>query len=175
LKTRTVFNLLGPLTNPAGAKRQLIGAPSVEAAGLMAQALAGLEPERAFVVHGSDGLDEVTTTGPTAVFEVTREGVRRFEWSPSDFGVEQADASDLEGGDRTVNCEIATSILRCSRGAQRDIVMVNAAAALVVSGQAKDLLEGMEQAAESIDSGAAMDKIDELASFTAALEPETRS
>jgi anthranilate phosphoribosyltransferase len=168
LKVRTVFNLLGPLTNPAGATRQLIGAPSLKDAELMAQALAGLASERAFVVHGSDGLDEVTTTGPTAVFEVTREGVRRLEWSPADFGVEQADASDLAGGDSAVNCDIATSILRCSRGAQRDIVLVNAAVALVASGQAKDLLEGMEQAAESVDSGAAMDKVEQLASFTSA-------
>ena len=168
LKVRTVFNLLGPLTNPAGATRQLIGAPSLKDAELMAQALAGLGPERAFVVHGSDGLDEVTTTGPTAVFEVTREGVRRLEWSPSDFGVEQASASDLAGGDSVVNREIATSILRCSRGEQRDIVLVNAAAALVAAGLANDLLEGMEQAAESVDSGAAMDKVEQLASFTSA-------
>jgi anthranilate phosphoribosyltransferase len=175
LKMRTVFNLLGPLTNPAGATRQLIGAPSLQAAELMAQALTGLEPERAFVVHGSDGLDEVTTTGPTAVFEVTRKEVRRLEWSPSDFGIQQAEPSDLAGGDRTMNCGIATAILRGSRGAQCDIVLVNAAAALVAAGRANDLKEGMQRATDSVDSGAAWEKVERLASFTTALEPETRN
>jgi anthranilate phosphoribosyltransferase len=175
LKMRTVFNLLGPLTNPAGAARQLIGAPSIQAAELMAQALAGLEPERAFVVHGSDGLDEVTTTGPTAVFEVIRQGVRRFAWNPSDFGVEQAKPSDLAGGDRAVNCEIATAILHGQRGAQRDIVLVNAAAALVAAGLANDLKDGIERATDSVDSGAAWEKVERLASFTTAPERETRN
>ena len=166
LKMRTVFNLLGPLTNPAGAMRQLIGAPSLQAAEMMAQALAGLEPERAFVVHGSDGLDEVTTTGPTAVFEVTRQKVRRLEWTPADFGVPQAKPSDLAGGDRTVNCGIATAILRGQRGAQRDIVLVNAAAALLASGVVADLREAMRRAADSVDSGAAWEKVERLAAFT---------
>lgn len=170
LKMRTVFNLLGPLTNPAGAARQLIGAPSIQAAELMAQALAGLEPERAFVVHGSDGLDEVTTTGPTAVFEVTREGVRRFEWGPSDFGVEQAEPSDLAGGDRVVNCEVATSILRGQGGPQRDIVLVNAAAALLAADVVTDLGDAMQRAGESVDSGAAWEKVEQLREFTAPLE-----
>jgi anthranilate phosphoribosyltransferase len=175
LKMRTVFNLLGPLTNPAGASRQLIGAPSIEAAELMAQALAGLEPERAFVVHGSDGLDEVTTTGPTAVFEVTPGKVIRREWTPADFGVEPAHPSDLAGGDRTANCEIATAILHGQRGAQRDIVLVNAAAALLAAGLAQDLRDAIERAIESVDSGAAWQKVERLKSFTTASEPETRN
>jgi anthranilate phosphoribosyltransferase len=175
LKMRTVFNLLGPLTNPAGAARQLIGAPSVQAAERMAQALAGLGPERAFVVHGSDGLDEVTTTGPTAVFEVTREGVRQFEWNPSDFGVEQASGSDLAGGDRVLNCEIAVAILHGQLGAQRDIVLVNAAAALLAAGVTTDLRAAMPLAEQSIDSGAAWNNVERLASFTSSLEPETRN
>jgi anthranilate phosphoribosyltransferase len=175
LKMRTVFNLLGPLTNPAGATRQLIGAPSIEAAELMAQALAGLKPERAFVVHGSDGLDEVTTTGPTAVFEVTHKKVVRTQWAPEDFGVEQAQPSDLAGGDRTANCEIATAILHGQRGAQRDIVLVNAAAALLAAGLTQDLLEAMERAKESVDSGTAWEKVERLKSFTTASEPETRN
>src|SRR5438477_6584354 len=100
LRMRTVFNLLGPLTNPAGARRQMIGAPSVDAAELMADALAGLGCDHAFVVHGSDGLDEITTTGSSAVFEVEDGRVRRFSWTPKDFGVEQATAHDLAGGDR---------------------------------------------------------------------------
>lgn len=166
LKMRTVLNLLGPLTNPAGAQRQLIGAPSLQAAELMAQALAGLAPERAFVVHGSDGLDEVTTTGPTAVFEVTGDQVRRFEWRPSDFGVDVTDKSALAGGDRTANHAIATQILQGQPGPQRDIVLVNAAVALLASGVTEDLLQAMQLAAKSIDSSSAWEKVKRLAEFT---------
>src|SRR5258708_6489838 len=123
LKMRTVFNLLGPLTNPAGATRQLIGASSEHAAELMANALAGLGPQRAFIVHGSDGLDEVTTTGPSTVFEVAGHEVSRFTWSPADFGVRPANASDLTGGDRGLNRPIAVAILKGEPGARRDIVL----------------------------------------------------
>jgi anthranilate phosphoribosyltransferase len=171
LKTRTVFNLLGPLTNPAGATRQLIGAPSAQAAELMANALAGLGPERAFIVHGSDGLDEVTTTGSTLVFEVTDAHVRSFNWTPADFGVLQARTEDLRGGDRACNAAIATAILRGAPGAHRDIVLVNSAAALVAAGAAIDLREAdlrdaMQRAAQSIDSGAAWTKLQQLAEFS---------
>jgi anthranilate phosphoribosyltransferase len=175
LKMRTVFNLLGPLTNPAGATRQLIGAPSIQAAELMAQALAGLSPERAFVVHGSDGIDEVTTTGQTIVYEVTRENVRRLSWNPTDFGVEQANPSDLVGGDRVENREIAAAILHSEPGPRRDIVLVNAAAALVAAGLVRDLRDGMQRAAKAVDSGAAWKKVEHLAAFTTTLERETRS
>jgi anthranilate phosphoribosyltransferase len=166
LKMRTVFNLLGPLTNPAGATRQLIGAPTAAAAELMAHALAGLKPERAFIVHGSDGLDEITTTGPTAVFEVRGSEVGRMEWRPEDFGVTRASLDELHGGTREVNCRIAREVLAGKRGPQRDIVLVNAAAALVASGLANDLRRGMQLAAESIDSGAAGGKLEKLALFT---------
>ncbi|HEV2690826.1 MAG TPA: anthranilate phosphoribosyltransferase [Bryobacteraceae bacterium] len=166
LKMRTVFNLLGPLTNPAGATRQLIGAPSPTAAELMAQALAGLRPDHAFVVHGSDGLDEITTTGPTTVYEVTPEVVRRHSWSPADFGVPQSTAADLAGGSRALNRDIALAVLEGSQGPHRHIVLVNAAAALVAAGAAANLLEGMERAAKSLDSGAARSKLDQLAEFT---------
>jgi anthranilate phosphoribosyltransferase len=166
LKMRTVFNLLGPLTNPAGATRQLIGAPSAHAAALMAHALVGLEPERAFVVHGSDGLDEVTTTGSTMVFEVTRCEVHLFSWNPSDFGVRNADAADLSGGDRELNREIAMTVLRGEPGPRRDIVLVNAAAALLAAGLATDLRAGMRLAAASIDTGAALKKVEQLAQFS---------
>ena len=166
LKMRTVFNLLGPLTNPAGATRQLIGAPSAHAAELMAHALAGLEPERAFVVHGSDGLDEVTTTGSTMVFEVTRRGVHPLSWSPSDFGVAHANGADLSGGDRALNRQIAIAVLQGERGPRRDIVLVNAAAALLVAGLAGDLSAGMQLAAHSIESGAAWKKVEQLAKFS---------
>jgi anthranilate phosphoribosyltransferase len=166
LKMRTVFNLLGPLTNPAGATRQLIGAPSLEAAKLMANALAGFAPERAFVVHGSDGLDEVTTTGATSVFEVMPEGVRNFSWTPRDFGVDTAKAQDLAGGDRAVNREIAAAVLQGERGPRRDIVLVNAAAALLAAERAAEIPEAMRQAAASIDTGAAWAKVEMLAVFS---------
>jgi anthranilate phosphoribosyltransferase len=166
LKMRTVFNLLGPLTNPAGATRQLIGAPSAHQAELLANALAGLGPERAFVVHGSDGLDEVTTTGDTLVFEVTGHDVRCFHWTPADFGVQQADIGELRGGDRARNAEIATAVLKGQAGAQRDIVLVNSAAALLASGLADSPLAAMERATQSIDSGAAWGKLLKLAEFS---------
>jgi anthranilate phosphoribosyltransferase len=168
LKMRTVFNLLGPLTNPAGATRQLIGAPSAHAAELMANALAGLGPERAFVVHGSDGIDEVTTTGPTLVFEIARSEVRRFRWTPEDFGVSRAEIGDLRGGDRARNAEIAAAILKGETGAHRDIVLVNAAAALLAAGLADSPRAAMERAAHSIDSGAAWTKLQNLAGFSRA-------
>jgi len=165
LKMRTVFNLLGPLTNPAGATRQLIGAPSAHAAGLMANALAGLGPERAFVVHG-DGLDEITTTGPTLVFEIAGSEVRSLEWTPEDFGVERTDIGSLRGGDRARNAEIARAVLKGECGPHRDIVLVNSAAALLVAGLAPSPLDAIKRAAESIDSGAAWNKLEKLAEFT---------
>ena len=167
LKMRTVFNLLGPLTNPAGAARQLIGAPSAHTAELMANALAGLEPQRAFVVHG-DGLDEVTTTGTTLVFEIAGSDVRTFQWTPADFGVPQAAIEDLRGGDRTRNAEIAQAVLKGQAGPQRDIVLVNSAAALLAAGLADNPLAAMARAAASIDSGAAWAKLQQLAGFTRA-------
>jgi anthranilate phosphoribosyltransferase len=165
LKMRTVFNLLGPLTNPAGAMRQLIGAPSVQAAELMANALAGLEPQRTFIVHGSDGLDEVTTTGPTTVFEVAGRAVSRFTWTPADFGVHNSTSADLAGGDRALNRQIAISILKGETGVRRDIVLVNSAAALIAAGVATNPQDGMRQSAASIDSGAAWQKLQQLIDF----------
>jgi len=172
LKMRTVFNLLGPLTNPAGATRQLIGAPSVQAAELMANALAGLGPECAFVVHGSDGLDEVTTTGSTLVFEVRQNRIHRHEWRPSDFGVERASIEQLQGGDLALNVQIAQALLAGKPGPQRDIVLVNAAAALLACGATSSLREGVALAAKAIDSGSAADKLQRFAAFTQALAAE---
>jgi anthranilate phosphoribosyltransferase len=163
-----VFNLLGPLTNPAGATRQLIGAPSAQAAELMANALAGLGPERAFIVHGADGLDEVTTTGSTLVFEILGSQVRSFQWTPEDFGVPQATREALRGGDRACNAAIATAIFQGQLGPQRDIVLVNSAAALLAAGAAVDLRAGVERAAQSIDSGAALNKLRLLVEFSRA-------
>lgn len=166
LKMRTVFNLLGPLTNPAGAMRQLIGAPSTNAAELMADALAGLGAELAFVVHGTDGLDEVSISGPTLVFEIIGHDVRSFQWTPADFGVHQASIHEVHGGDRARNAEIARAILNGVKGAPRDIVLVNSAAALMAAGIAETPLAAMRLARESIDSGAAQNKLRMLAEFS---------
>jgi anthranilate phosphoribosyltransferase len=163
---RTVFNLLGPLTNPAGATVQVAGAPSAHAAELMAGALAALGLDRGFVVHGSDGLDEITTTGPTLAFEIRRGAVERRMLHPADFGVRQAAAEDLKGGDRARNHAIALRILAGGAGPERDIVLVNASAALVAAGKAGGFPEGMRLAAESVDSGAARGKAEALARFT---------
>jgi anthranilate phosphoribosyltransferase len=168
LKTRTVFNLLGPLTNPAGADRQLIGAPTVAAARLMAQALATLGTTHAFVVHGADGLDEVSTTGPTIVFDVVPGVVREREWTPAHFGVRRADIEELRGGDIECNRDIARTVLTGTSGAQRDIVLVNAAAALMAAGKADTELQALRLAAESIDSARAYEKLEALARFTSA-------
>lgn len=166
LKMRTVFNLLGPLTNPAGASAQLVGAPSAHFAELIAGALSALGLQRGFVVHGSDGLDEITTTGPTLAFEIVHNEVVRRTLVPDDFGVETARIEDLKGGDRARNCEIARAVLEGARGPQRDIVLANAAAALLAAGRARDFLEGVAVAAGAIDSGAARRKVEELARFT---------
>jgi anthranilate phosphoribosyltransferase len=165
LKIRTAFNLLGPLTNPAGANAQLVGAPSEREAELLAGALAALELPRGFVVHGSDGLDEITTTGPTLVFEIRSGRVERRTLEPADFAVPMATAEQLKGGGKERNREIAQSVLNGERGAPRDIVIANAAAALVVAGRVDTFLEGAAIAAVSIDSGAARDKVTALARF----------
>jgi anthranilate phosphoribosyltransferase len=165
LKMRTVFNLLGPLTNPAGATAQLIGAPTLHAAELMAGAAAALGMQHGFVVHGSDGLDEITTTGTTSAWEIREGTLEPRQLEPGDFAVHQAEAEDLRGGDRQVNLEIANSVLAGERGARRDIVLVNAAAALVAAGRAETFLEGMALGVMSIDSGAARGKVAALARF----------
>ncbi|MBM3776503.1 MAG: anthranilate phosphoribosyltransferase [Acidobacteria bacterium] len=166
LKMRTVFNLLGPLTNPAGATAQLVGAASEEAAELMAGALAGLGLERGLVVHGSDGADEITTTGPTLAFEIAAGKITRRRLDPEDFGIEPAAPESLHGGDRDTNCRIAREILAGAAGPARDLVLVNAAAALVVVGRARNFRQGVAIAAESINSGAARAKTEALARFS---------
>jgi len=163
---RTVFNLLGPLTNPAGANAQIIG---VAAAGLtepLARVLAELGTYRAFVVHGADGLDEISNTGESRVSEVREGLVRTFTVRPEDFGLPRAAIRDLLGGDRERNAEIIRAILAGDPGPRRDIVLMNAAAALVVGGRARDLKEGAALAARSIDSGAARGKLERLVGLT---------
>ncbi|MDX2180645.1 MAG: anthranilate phosphoribosyltransferase [Bryobacteraceae bacterium] len=154
LKMRTVFNLLGPLTNPAGAQVQIVGAPSPSAARLMASALAELGG-RGWVVHGSDGLDEITSTGPTSVWEI---GGGELEIAPEDFGVERAAPESLRGDPVAT----ARAVLAGERGPARDIVLMNAAAMLFVAKAAGDYREAVANAARSIDSGSALAKLETL-------------
>jgi len=167
LGLRTVFNLLGPLTNPAGANAQVVGTPSAQVARLMAGALVFLGLPRGFVVHGSDGLDEITTTGPTLAYEIRAGLVEARTLEPGDFGVRTSRPEELKGG-RDRNLQIAESVLAGERGPCRDIVLVNAAAALVAAGLVETFLEGMAIAAVSVDSGAARQKLEALAHFTQA-------
>ncbi len=162
LGLRTAFNLLGPLTNPAGATAQLVGAPSERVADLLARALAKLGLKRGFVVHGADGLDEITTTGPTLAFEIRDGRVEQRCLEPGDFAVAKARPEHLRGGGKDRNCEIAHAVLNGEHGAPRDIVIANAAAALVAAGHVDTFLEGAAVAAVSIDSGAARGKVEEL-------------
>jgi anthranilate phosphoribosyltransferase len=173
LKGRTVFNLLGPLTNPVRAQVQLIGAFSVRAAEMLAQAAARLGIQRAFVVHGADGLDEITITSATTVFQVQDGRVQKGRWTPADFGLATASLEDLKGGDPEANASIVRAILEGEPGPRRDIVIANAAAALFVAERAPDLKSAVSLAAESIDSGAARRKLEEVVAFTASLAHET--
>jgi anthranilate phosphoribosyltransferase len=166
LKVRTAFNLLGPLTNPAGANVQLVGAPSVRAAELMAETLAALGLQRGFVVHGMDGLDEISTTGETMVLEIRGGAISQSTVTPEDFGLPRAVPEDLKGADKAANCCIARDILAGEKGPKRDIVLANTAAALVACSRASSLRDGTSRAAELIDSGAALGKLDELVRFT---------
>ncbi|MFY9585175.1 MAG: anthranilate phosphoribosyltransferase [Candidatus Acidiferrales bacterium] len=163
---RTVFNLLGPLTNPAGATVQVLGVSVVALTALLAQALAELGVERAFVVHGADGLDEVSISAETYVSEVREGAVRSYKVTPEDFGVPRAPLEALLGGDAAENARIIRGILDGEPGPRCDIVLVNAAAALVAAGLAGDFREGAHLAAQSIDSGAAIAKLDALIAFT---------
>ena len=167
LGVHTTFNLLGPLTNPAGAPRQVIGVWHAALVEPLARALGALGTERAWVVHGSDGLDEVTLTGTTSVAEVAGGEVRLFDITPRDFGLDTAALGDLRGGDAEANARIIRSILSGDRrDAGRDLVIANAAAALHVGGAAEDLRAAARLAAESIDGGAASAKLEQLARAT---------
>jgi anthranilate phosphoribosyltransferase len=155
LGVRTAFNLLGPLTNPAGAARQLVGVPRPELTELVARSLALLGSERAWVVHGADGLDEISTTGYTKVSECRDGSVNTFYVHPADFHLPKAAPAALVGGDAAHNAAIARAVLHADRGAPRDIVLLNAGAALLIAGVVTALRDGIERAAEAIDSGAA--------------------
>ena len=168
LKGRTIFNLLGPLTNPVRARIQIIGAFSVRAAEMLAQASARLGTERVFVVHGSDGLDEITVTGSTTVFQVEEGRVQKGRWSPADFGMQPSDTTALQGGDPETNATILQAVLGGEEGPRRDIVVANAAAALLLAQRTPDLKSAVAAAAESIDSGAARQKLEALRTFSSA-------
>ncbi len=159
---RTIFNALGPLSNPAGATRQVVGVYSAALTETLAGVLGTLGAERAFVVHGSDGLDEMTLTGPTRVSELRNGSVSTYDVLPGDFGLAQAPADALKGGDADYNAEITRSILNGEEGPRRDIVLLNAAAAIVAGDKARDLNEGVQVAAEVIDSGKALEKLEGL-------------
>jgi anthranilate phosphoribosyltransferase len=170
---RTVFNLLGPLTNPAKASVQMAGVYDAKLTALVAGALGELGVKRAMVVHGVDGLDEISLSGETFVSEWRGGEVRNFSVTPEDFGLKRAPLEAIRGGDAKENAGIMHKILGRSllyreHGAQREIVLANAAAALVVAGKAADFLEGVRLAAESIDSGAAREKLEALVAFRSA-------
>jgi anthranilate phosphoribosyltransferase len=162
LGTRTIFNLLGPLSNPAGVKRQMVGTFSKHWIEPMVQVLNNLGAESIWVVHGSDGLDEITTAGPTSVAELKNGKIRTFEITPEDVGLERARPEALRGGDAAKNAGGLLDVLRGKRGPFRDIALMNAAAALIVAGKAGELKEGVALAAKSIDSGEAEGRLDRL-------------
>jgi anthranilate phosphoribosyltransferase len=163
---RSVFNLLGPLTNPAHASAQVVGVYSADLVEKLAQALKMLGLHRALVVHGADGLDEISISGPTKIGEVRGEWVRVYEVTPEQFGLKRAPLSAIIGGDLQTNAGIIRSILAGEKSARRDVVLMNAAAALVAAGRADSLAEAMPVAVESIDSGAASRKLAALVEFT---------
>ncbi|MDP2702237.1 MAG: anthranilate phosphoribosyltransferase [Candidatus Rokubacteria bacterium] len=169
---RTVFNMLGPLTNPAGANAQIIGVYSDALTEPLARVLAELGTLRAFVVHGADGLDEISNTGPSHISEVHEGVVRSSSVRPEDFGLPRASIQELRGGDREENAEIIRQVLAGEAGPRRDIVLMNAAAALVVGGKARDFKEGVALAAQSIDSGAAAAKLAGLIALSQRLANE---
>jgi len=162
LGTRTIFNLLGPLSNPAGVKRQLVGVFSDVWLEPMAETLRNLGSERVWVTHGSDGLDEITTTGPSQVVELKNGVIHRFEVTPEDAGLPRADASELKGGEPAMNAEALLKVVDGGGGAYRDIALINAGAALVVAGKAASLKEGVAAGAAAIGSGAARRALDRL-------------
>jgi anthranilate phosphoribosyltransferase len=162
LGTRTIFNLLGPLSNPAGVKRQMVGVFSRQWVEPLANVLKNLGSERAYVVHGSDGLDEITTSGPTSVAALENGKVTTFEIKPEDVGLAKAKAEDLRGGDAETNASAVMDVLKGKKGPFRDVAILNAAAAIVVAGKAKDLKEGVAVATKSVDSAEAESRLDRL-------------
>ena len=166
LRLRTMFNLLGPLTNPAHASGQVVGVYALDMVEKLAEALSMLGLHRALVVHGLDGLDEITITGPTRIAEARDGAVRTYEVDPEEFGLTRATLEDISGGDAADNAAIVREVLSGKKSPRRDVVLLNAAAALVAAGRADHLSAGLPLATQSIDSGAAVAKLDGLARFT---------
>lgn len=162
---RTVFNILGPLTNPAGAQVQVLGVYDGTLTEMMAQVLGALGSQGAFVVHGADGLDELSTTGPNRVTRLQNGRTRTYSLDPQDLGLPRATLDDLKGGDARENATLVRDVLDGEPGPRRDVVLLNAAACLVAAEVADDLPHGLALAAESIDSGAARSKLDALVAF----------
>ena len=162
LATRTIFNLLGPLSNPAGVKRQMVGVFSRQWVQPLAQVLKNLGAESVWVVHGSDGLDEIALSGPTFVTALERGELRSFEVTPEEAGLARVGGDALKGGDADANAVALKSVLDGNPSPYRDVALLNAAAALIVAGRAKTLKEGVELGARSLDSGAALGKLKQL-------------
>jgi anthranilate phosphoribosyltransferase len=162
LGTRTIFNLLGPLSNPAGVKRQMVGVFSRQWLEPLAEVLRNLGSESAWVVHGSDGLDEITTSGPTYVAALEQGAVRTFEVTPEDVGLTRVKPEVLRGGDAKANAEALLNVLKGRKGPYRDVALLNAAAGLIVAGRAKELKAAVALAIKSIDSGEAEGRLDRL-------------
>ena len=159
---RTIFNILGPLTNPAGAKAQILGVYDAGLTETLANVLKNLGSEHVFVVHGCDGLDEITITDKTQVAELVNGQVKCYQIAPEDFGMSKSDISDLVGGAAEENAQITLDVLNGQKGPRRDIVLLNSAAAIAAGGLAADLTEGVQIAAESIDSGEALKRLELL-------------
>jgi anthranilate phosphoribosyltransferase len=166
LRLRTVFNLLGPLTNPAQASAQVVGVYSADLVEKLAEALSMLGVRRALVVHGADGLDEITITGPTRVGEVRDGQVRTYEVTPEECGLKRASLEEIAGGDAAENAAIIREVLAGTKSPRRDIVLLNSSAALVAAGKADHLAGALPLVAQSIDSGAARKRLDALVRFT---------
>jgi len=166
LRMRTMFNLLGPLTNPARASGQVVGVYALEMVEKLAEALSMLGLHRALVVHGLDGLDEITITGPTRVAEARDGSVRTYEVNPEEFGIKRATLADISGGDDIENAAIIREVLSGKKSPRRDVVLLNSAAALVAAGRTDCLADGIPLASQSIDSGAAAARLAALSSFT---------
>jgi anthranilate phosphoribosyltransferase len=170
LAARTVFNVLGPLTNPAGARAQVVGVYAPELVPTIATVLARLGARRAFVVHGAGGIDELSPAGPNLVCEVAGGKVLRREIDPRDFGVPRCKPKDLAGGSPEENAATVREIFAGAKGAKREAVLLNAGGAIAAGGHARDLEEGYRAAAEALDSGAAAARLDELIAFSRAKE-----
>jgi anthranilate phosphoribosyltransferase len=166
LRLRTVFNLLGPLTNPAQASAQVVGVYSASLVEKLAEALSMLGLHRALVVHGLDGLDEITITGATRIAEVREGSVRTYEITPEEFGLSRGTLPDIAGGDAAVNAAIIREVLEGRKSARRDVVLLNSAAALVAAGRADRIADALPLAAKAIDSGAGAQKLQALVRFT---------